>query len=128
MISIGRCNDDGLSTSFALYPLLCLLILQHRKHLLLREVLGAVLGVDGSSSLVPASRADFSVLIGELESLDHSNGLLNRSTDGKVVNVRSTEGTLGIDEEGTAKSDTLLLEKNAVSLGDGVVSVGELLR
>ena len=99
---------------------------QCKKHLLLREVLGRVLGVDRRGPLVPAGRADFSVLVGELESLDDSDSLLNRSADRQVVNMRSAEGTLGVNEEGTSERDAFVLEEYSVSLGDGVVSVRKL--
>jgi hypothetical protein len=66
------------------------------------------------------------VLIGELEGLDDTDGLLDGTTDGEIVNDRSTEGTLGVDKEGTAESDTLLLEKNTVGLAGGVRAVGQL--
>lgn len=66
------------------------------------------------------------MLIGELEGLDDSDGLLDGSANRKVVDVRSAECTLGVDEEGASKSDSLFLEEDTVSLGNSVVSVGEL--
>lgn len=68
------------------------------------------------------------MLVGELESLDDSDSLLDGSTDGEVVDVGSSESTLGVDEEGTSESDTVFGEEDAVSLGYGVVSVGKLLQ
>ena len=94
--------------------------------LLLGEVLELVGGVDGVGALLPAGRADLAVLVGELESLDDSDGLLDGSADGQVVDVRGSEGAVGVDEEGASERDALLLEQDAVSLGDGVVSVSEL--
>jgi hypothetical protein len=99
---------------------------QSRESLLLGEVLALVGSVNGVLALLPAGGADLSVLVGELEGLDDSDGLLDGSTDGEVVDVRGSEGTLGVDEEGASESNALLGEEDAVGLGDGVVSVGEL--
>lgn len=53
------------------------------------EVLELLLGVGFDRVLVgvrvPVGRADLSVLLKELERLDESEGLLNRATDGEVV-------------------------------------------
>lgn len=56
------------------------------------------------------------MLIGELEGLDDSDGLLDGSADRKIMDVRSTECTLGVDEEGAPESDSLFLEEDTVSL------------
>jgi hypothetical protein len=96
-----------------------------RGRLLLGEVLGGVGSVDGVLALLPAGGADLSVLVDELERLDDTDGLVDRAADGEVVDVRGTEGTLGVDEEGAAEVNALLLEENAVSLGDGVAAVGK---
>lgn len=66
------------------------------------------------------------MLVGELECLDDTDGLLDGSADGKIVDMHGTESALGVDEEGASESDTLLREKNTVGLGSGVVSVSEL--
>lgn len=66
------------------------------------------------------------MLVSELKSLDDTDGLLDGSADGKIVDMHGTEGALGVDEEGASESDTLLREKDTVGLGGGVVSVGEL--
>jgi len=108
-------------------PFLCVyLLVSLHVDLLLGEVLELVRGVDGVGTLLPAGRADLTVLVGELEGLDDSDGLLDGSADGQVVDVRGSESTVGVDEEGASESDALLLEQDAVSLGNGVVSVSEL--
>jgi hypothetical protein len=66
------------------------------------------------------------VLVGKLERLDDADCLLDRAADGEVVDVRGAESALGVDEEGAAQGDALLLEKDAVRLGDSVRAVGEL--
>lgn len=96
------------------------------KSLLLREVSRGRGGVDGVLALLPAGWADLTVLVGELEGLDDTDGLLNGSADGKVVNVHGAEGTLRVNEESASEGDTLLREKDTVGLGSGMVSVGEL--
>jgi hypothetical protein len=94
--------------------------------LLLAKVFRLVRGVDGVGTLLPASWADLAVLVGELECFDDSDGLLDRSADGQIVNVRGSKGTLGVDEEGASESNTLVLEEDTVGLGNGVRSVGKL--
>jgi hypothetical protein len=80
----------------------------------------------GTYTLLPACWADLTVLVGELEGLDDTKGLLDRAANGKVVDGGSTKGTVTVDDEGAAESDTLLREKNVVGLGDRVVAVGKL--
>lgn len=95
------------------------------RRLLLGEVLLGVGGVDGVGTLLPVGRADLTVLVGELEGLDDTDGLLDGAADGEVVDVHGTEGALGVDEEGATESDALLLEENTVGLRDRVVAVRE---
>lgn len=96
------------------------------KSLLLREVSRGLGGVDGVLALLPTGGTDLTVLVGELEGLDDTDGLLDGSADGKIVDMHGTESALGVDEKGASESDTLLREKDTVGLGSGVVSVGEL--
>jgi hypothetical protein len=51
------------------------------------EVFQRSLGVrlDGLVTLLPASRADFTVDISELESLNETESLVNRSANGQIV-------------------------------------------
>lgn len=65
------------------------------------------------------------MLVGELECLDDTDGLLDRASNREVVHVRGAQGALGVDEEGAAESNAFLLKKHAVCLGDGVVLVGK---
>lgn len=67
------------------------------------------------------------MLIGELESLDDSEGFFDGSTDGEIVNVGSSEDTLGVDEEGSSEGDTFVFKVNTVGFGERVRSVGVLL-
>jgi hypothetical protein len=67
------------------------------------------------------------VLIGKLESLDDSKRFFDGSTDGEIVNVGSSEDTLGVDEEGSSEGDSLVFEVNTVGFGERVRSVGVLL-
>jgi hypothetical protein len=95
------------------------------------KVLEAALGVGlhGLSALLPASRAHLAVLVGELEGLDKTDGLLDVTADGKVVDGDLAEDTLGVDDEETAKSDTLVLNQDTVvarDLGGLVGDEGEL--
>lgn len=65
------------------------------------------------------------VLLDELEGLDEADGLLDRATDGEVVDGDLTKGSLGVDEEETTEGNALVLEENTVVLGNLVVLVRE---
>lgn len=95
------------------------------RRLLLGEVLLGVGGVDGVGALLPVGGADLTVLVGELEGLDDTDGLLDGAADGEVVDVHGAEGALRVDEEGATEGDALLLEEDTVGLGDRVVAVRE---
>jgi hypothetical protein len=84
------------------------------------KVLEAALGVGlhGLSALLPASRAHLAVLVGELEGLDETESLLDVAADGKIVDGDLAEDTLGVDDEETAESDTLVLDQDTVVTGD----------
>jgi hypothetical protein len=91
------------------------------------KVLEAALGVSlhGLSALLPAGRADLAVLIGELEGLDETEGLLDVAADGKVVDGDLSEDTLGVDNEETAQGDALVLDQDAVAAGDLCALIGD---
>lgn len=55
-------------------------------------------------ALVPVGRAHLAVLVAELEPLDHTDGLIHIAAHAVVVNVHVTEDTLGVDQEQTAES------------------------
>jgi hypothetical protein len=61
----------------------------------------------------------------QLEGLDKSEGLLDRSSDGEVVDGDLSEGSLGVDEEKTSERNTLVLEEDSVVTSDLVGLVGE---
>ena len=93
---------------------------------LLGEELDLVVGVDGFGTFLPSGWANFSVLIGKLEGLDDSDGLLDGATHGKVVDMGSSKGAFGVDEEGPTESDTFLGKEDTVGFGGGMVPVGKL--
>lgn len=91
------------------------------------EVLEAALGVSlhALGALHPASRADLAVLVGELEGLNETDGLLDVAADGQVVDSDLAEGTLGVNDEETAEGNTLVLEQHAVVARDLLAAVGD---
>jgi len=68
------------------------------------------------------------MFVGKLESLDNPKTLLDRPSNGEIVNVRSPQDTLGVDEERTSEGDTFFFEVDSVGFGHGVRSVGVLVR
>lgn len=77
-----------------------------------REVLEASLriGLHTLAAVHPSGGADLTMLVGELESLNKTDSLLDIAADGQVVDGDLAEDTLGVDDEETAESDTLLLD------------------
>jgi len=49
------------------------------------------------------------MFIGELESFNNPKTLLDGSSNGEIVNMRSPQDTLGVDEERTSEGDTFFL-------------------
>lgn len=94
---------------------------------LLSKVLEAALGVSlhGLAAGLPVGGADLAVLVGELEGLDETEGLVDVAADGQVVDGDLAQGALGVDDEETAQGDALLLDQDAVVAGDLEVLVGD---
>lgn len=92
---------------------------------MLGEVLFGVLWLwdNGVGTRGPVGRTDFAVLVGELEGLEQSQGLVDGSTDRQVVDGDLSQSTLWIDQEDTSESDAFVLDQNTVVLGKRVVSV-----
>lgn len=65
------------------------------------------------------------MLISELEGLDQTQGLVDVTADGQVVDGDLAQGTLGVDDEETTEGDTLLLDQHTVVAGDLEVLVGD---
>ena len=53
-----------------------------------------------------------------MESLDETDGLLDVTADGEIVDGDLAENTLGVDDEETAESDALVLDEDTVGAGD----------
>lgn len=91
------------------------------------EVLQAALGVGlhGLATLHPAGGADLAVLVGELEGVDETDGLLDVAADGEIVDGDLAEDALRVDNEETTERNAFLLDEDAVAAGDGVGRVGD---
>lgn len=79
--------------------------------------------LEGVSSLGPVSRADFTVLVGELEGVEKTQSLLDVAANGQIVNSNLTNIALGVNDEDTAESDTHLGDENTVVRRERVVLV-----
>lgn len=92
----------------------------------LGEVLQATLGVSlhGLATRLPAGGANLAVLVGELEGLDQTQGLVDVAAHGQVVDGDLAQGALGVDDEEAAQGDTFLLNQAAVVAGNLEVLVG----
>ena len=55
---------------------------------------------------------------GELEGLHETESLLDGAADGQVVHGDLTQDTLGVDNEKTTESNTLLLDQHAIAARD----------
>ncbi len=63
------------------------------------------------------------MLVGELEGLDQTKGLLDASTNGEIVDGDLPENSLRIDDEQAAEGDAGFLEEHAVRAGDVLAQV-----
>jgi hypothetical protein len=87
----------------------------------LLDALGGSL--DGVHAGVPVGGADLAVLVGELEGIDETEGLVDAAADGQVVDGDLPQDAVRVDEEQAAQGNALLLDQDAVVLADGVVLV-----
>ena len=76
------------------------------------KVLHLLVGVwdDRICSGLPASRADLSVLVSVLESLDQPQGLIDRPSHGEVVHRDLSEDTLVINDEKSSQGVPVVLQ------------------
>ena len=65
------------------------------------------------------------VLVGELESIDQTEGLINAASNGEVIDGDLAHNTGGVDEEKTTERDALLLNQDTVVLADAMVLVAQ---
>ena len=82
-------------------------------------------GFHAGFSFVPSGRADFAVLFGELEGVDHSQHFVNVAAERQIVNDLVTNHTLLVDQEGATEGYPGSPEFNVVGLADFVFDVGD---
>jgi hypothetical protein len=63
---------------------------------------------------MPIGRAHLAVLVGELEGLDETDSLIDRTTNREVIDRDLTEDALRVNDEKTTESDALVLDKDTV--------------
>lgn len=71
-----------------------------------------------------ATKRETTYLIGELESLNKTNGLVNVTADRQIVNGDLTNNLLGINDEETTVSNSLILLEDTVVGGNLLGEVG----
>lgn len=84
---------------------------------------GVVVGLHGLASRSPLGRADFTVNVSVLESLDKSQDFVDVSANRQVVVGGVSEDALAVDDESGSGSDTgirALGDEGAVDAGDGL--------
>ena len=91
------------------------------------EVLHLLLGVrdDGVTAGLPPRGTHLAVFVRVLEGLHQPEGLIDGPADGEVVHSDLSEDALVVDDEQAAQGVAVVLEIDAVVLGDGVGQVGE---
>jgi hypothetical protein len=96
-------------------------------------------GLHGGAARLPASWADLAVLIGELEGLNQTEGLIDRSANWKIVDGDLAENswksfifarivplvTFVVDDVKTSVGDSFVFLEAAISFGDSVGGVGK---
>ena len=74
---------------------------------------------------LPVGGTDLAMLVGELESLDQTERLVDVAADRQVVDRDLPQDALGVDDEQAPKRHPLVLLEHAVGLADGVRRVGQ---
>lgn len=96
---------------------------------MLAEVLLGLLhiGLNGSRIRVgiPVGRADFSVLLDELEGFDQAQNLVDGSAHGQIINGVLAQDAIGVNDEGAAQRDALLVQQHIVVGRDLLGQIGE---
>ncbi len=89
-------------------------------------VLDAVVGrLHRLGAGLPVGGTDLAMLVGELESLDQTERLVDVAADRQVVDRDLPQDALGVDDEQAPKRHPLVLLEHAVGLADGVRRVGQ---
>ena len=65
------------------------------------------------------------VTYGELEGLDETDGLIDGTTDGEIVDSNLAENTLGVNDEQTTEGNPFVFKEDAVITRDLQVFVGD---
>ena len=73
------------------------------------EFIATVVGYHGGFAGLPAGWADLAVLIDVLEGLNKTDGLVNITANGKIVDGDLAEGTIRSDDEGASKGNTCII-------------------
>src|SRR5689334_15629537 len=102
-----------------------------KEALLLAAVLGAeelLAGVggrlDGPTPLLPVRGTHLSVLLGELQRLHHTEGLVDAAPERQVVHDLMAHDAFGIDQEETAERDAIR-QQDVVRARDVLLEVGD---
>lgn len=89
--------------------------------------ISSVVGLHGLASRSPFGRADFTVDVSVLESLDKSQDFVDVSANWQIVVRGVSEDALAVDDEGGSGSDTgirALSDEGTVDAGNGLGVVG----
>jgi hypothetical protein len=81
--------------------------------------------LDGLGTSGPVSGTDFTVFVSELESFNETEDFVNGTTNGEIVDGDLTDGTLGIDDEETAESDTSFFNEDTIFSGNALGLIGK---
>lgn len=57
----------------------------------------------GFGTFLPVGRADFTVLVGELEGLQQTQGFIHASTDWQIIDCDLTQSSLRVNDEQTTR-------------------------
>lgn len=82
-------------------------------------------GLNGLGTSLPVGRADFTVLISELESFDETEDFINGTTNGEIVDGDLTNNTIGVNDKETTESNTVVFDEDTVVLGNGLGLIGK---
>ena len=83
------------------------------------------LGLERLLSRPPIGRADLAVLVCEGERLQQADGLVDRPSNGQVIDGDLPDLAVTVDDEEATEGDSVVLLEHAVGPGDGQVLVSD---
>lgn len=81
--------------------------------------------LDGVSSRSPGSRANFAVLVGELESLNKTEVLVNVTANRSIIERQMSQDSIVVNDVGSSEGVASVSKHGTIGLGNSLVEIGK---